>query len=388
MSVHYESTNFGDIRAIGIHGRSGVGLSELLFSLEWSIDATRQEVLSVFGTSAWISVQASGVDQATFLGHAYPETAWCSETRNHATSSALHYRLALPSPQMLAIEELRHGRELVFTIDIRGNSFGPRGVRSFDQKVTHRTTVSDWIRVLREADAADILLVGVHMPGARMSAPLKSAAELVRRANDHLILGHYSAAVADCRLAIESIWKAANLREKATDSRKLLANMGQQMTMTKRQRELALGEALRIFCHTAHHVGDDAAPEEFGRVDAALAVGTTAALVSTFASDPDLVTGGHTVINAKAKTKTSQGDGTKSQESSGQVDRVALAIEHLKNRPSNRPASITALRSLLDTLFRKKLPGEQVEEVVAELTSRGIIRLNGKRLEYELSLPG
>jgi hypothetical protein len=203
-----------------------------------------------------------------------------------------------------------------------------------------------------------------------------------------LILGHYSAAVADCRLAIESIWKAAKLREKATDSRKLLANMGQQMTMTKRQRELALGEALRIFCHTAHHVGDDAAPEEFGRVDAALAVGTTAALVSTFASDPDLVTGGHTVIKAKAKTKTGQGDGTKSQESSGQVDRVALAIAHLRNRPSNRPASITALRRLLDTLFRKKLPGEQLDEVVAELTSRGLIRLNGKRLEYELSLPG
>lgn len=385
MSIHYESVVFGDIRAAGMHGRAGVGLSELLFSLEWTIHSTREEVLQVFGTSAWIYVQPFGTDQLLFLGHANPESAWCSETRNHPTNTTLFYRLLLPHPQMLAVEELRHGRELVFTLDVRGNSLGPRGVRLFDQKLTHRVTPSDWVRILRDASVADVLLVGIHVPDARVDGILKSPIDLIRRANEHLTLGHYSSAVADCRLAIESLWKGANLTEGAREARKLLAKMDLQMTMSKRDRELALGEALRIYCHRAHHVGQDAAPEDFGRVDAALAVGTTAALISSLASDPGLASSIETKAKSVVELKkigvaTPKEAGTKDK-----VERVALVLEHLTKRPSNRPSSITALRSLLESLFRGKLPNAELDTLVAELKSRGVIRLNGKKLEYDLA---
>jgi hypothetical protein len=79
MGVQYESTSFGDVRAAAIHGRPGIGVAELAFSLNWMIQPTRNEVLSLFGTSAWISVLPVGVEHALFLGHAHPETAWCTE---------------------------------------------------------------------------------------------------------------------------------------------------------------------------------------------------------------------------------------------------------------------------------------------------------------------
>ncbi len=382
MSVSYESTAFGDIRVAGIHGRAGLGLTELLISLDWTIQPKRAELLSIFGTSAWIYVQVAGSDQMHFLGHASPESAWCTETRDYANSTSLFYRLILPNPQMLALEELRHGRELVLTVDVRGNSYGPRGVRSFDQKVMHRVSISDWVRVLREANVADVLLVGVHMPHTSSGGPTKSAAELVRRANEHLMLGHYSAAVADCRLAIESLWKAAGLKDQATDSRKLLSNMAQQMSMTKRQRELAIGEALRIFCHTAHHVGANAEPEVFGRVDAALAVGVAAALVSSLASDPDVSALSTTKISAGAEKKVSAGAAVATEAADQTEKRIAHVLTHFKKQPANRPTTQTALRSLLESLFRKKLSSSDLDDLVSELKARGIVRINGKKLEY------
>ena len=65
--------------------------------------------------------------------------------------------------------------------------------------------------------------------------------------------------------------------------------------------------------------------------------------------------------------------------------RVALVVGHLTKRPSNRPSSVTALKSLLESLFRKKLPNAELDVLVAELKSRGVIRLNGKKLEYDLT---
>jgi hypothetical protein len=384
MGVQYESTSFGDVRAAAIHGRPGVGVSELAFSLNWVIQPKRSEVLSLFGTSAWISVLPVGVEHPLFLGHASPETAWCTETRDHAGETNLLYRLTLPSPQLLAIEELRHGRELVFHIDVRGNSLGPRGVRPFDQKLMLRVNISDWIRVLKEANAADVLLVGVHLPTATLESRFRASIDLVRKANEHLILGHYSAAVAECRRAIESLWKAAALTDDARDARKQLVNMGQQMSMSKRSRELALGEALRIFCHGAHHVGQDAEPEDFGRLDAALAVGSVAALISSLVAAPSLLVPkaqSHEVLGPSVVAATPV---HKSPVDNSIPDRLTKAIVHFRKRPANRPSTDSALRSLLESLFSKKLTVEEIDAVIGELKTKGIVKANGKKLEYNL----
>jgi hypothetical protein len=106
--------------------------------------------------------------------------------------------------------------------------------------------VSDWARVLKECGVADVSLVGVHLPAVKPSMPAPQL-ELVRRGHEHFAVGHYTAAVAECRRAIESLWKAAQLTDLARAARQRLVNMNGQLSMTKRDRELVLGEALRIF---------------------------------------------------------------------------------------------------------------------------------------------
>ena len=251
MGVYWESTEFGAVRSDGIHGRSGIGLSELAFTLVWTLHPTRTDVFSIFGTTMWVSVQAEGDASPSLLGQAVPEAAWCDETRPFVQDGGrCAYRLILPSPQLLALEQLRQGRSLVFSLDIRGNSRSDHGIRRFNETLTLRVNVSDWIRILGEANAAEVLLVGVHLPAAGLDPKYRSAIELVRKANHHLIQGDFSVAVAECRRALESLWKAANL---GTGRRRRESNLPLEPRTKKwvRRTESSRLAKLSVICATA-----------------------------------------------------------------------------------------------------------------------------------------
>ena len=81
MGINYESRVIGDLRATNVSGYAGVGVSQLRFALAWNIFPKEEEVFTVFGTSAWISVMPEGESVPLVLGQAVPETAWCEESR-------------------------------------------------------------------------------------------------------------------------------------------------------------------------------------------------------------------------------------------------------------------------------------------------------------------
>ena len=392
MSVYYGSTVFGEVRSAGLHGRPGIGLSELAFSLAWTLHPTRSEVFTVFGTSAWVSAQPEGEGQPIFLGHAMPEAAWCNETRPQPSDEQLLYRLILPSPQLLALEHLRQGRGLLFTLDVRGNSRCSQGVGKFNQTLTLPVNVSDWARILREANASDILLVGVNMPASDLASDFAAAIGIVRKANRHLTEGNYSVSVAECRLALESLWKAANLETRSVNARQQFAKGADRKNMSKRDRALALGEAIKHFCHNAHHVGADAAPEDFGRLEAAMVVGSTAALISSLVTAPDLIEAEVTEVEASApavalshtppRTSTPKLAKAPSSPSDEKSARLQKAKAHLRKNAKNRPSTIAALRSVLASLFANKLSTEEVEGVIAELKRSKTIEEKSKKLSY------
>jgi hypothetical protein len=385
MSIHYQNRVIGEVRATHINGEPGLGAAQLRFVLAWTLAPKRGEVFTIFGTSIWISASAEGDTAFATLGQAAPETAWCEESRDgEPFDRPVMYRLNLTHAQLLALDELRQARGVVFKLDVRGNSYGPDGLRTFDEHLRMQVNVSDWVRVLREASVADVLLVGVHVPigGADYA---RAAIDLVRCANEHLAFGHYTAAVAECRRAIESLWKSANLKQEAGEARKRLANMNGQLSMSKRHRELALGEALRIYCHIAHHVGDDAEPEVFGRFDAALAVSTAAALVSSLVKDPDLViptAPPASAATAEIAAPTQSAPGPRKQDGSALAAQVVKVREHLTNHPKNRPSTMKTLRSMLDSLFGKKLDKEAVDRLVEELEKRKIVVAAAGKLTY------
>lgn len=386
MGINYESLAIGSVRAEGISGGQGLGSSEVRFSLAWNLAPKRGDAISIFGTRIWVSVSNEGGSQSLPLGPADPETAWCDETRDHASFDRyVMYRLCVQSAQLVALEQRRQGQPLVFTLDVRGNGHGPNGVRSIDDQLQMHVNVSDWVRVLSECGAADVLLVGVDLPLS--SEPSRAAVELVRAASKHLALGHYTAAVAECRRAIESLWRSADLVKRAGEARKLLANQDGQRSMGKRDRELAMGEAMRIFCHIAHHVGSDSEPEVFGRLDAALAVSTTAALVSSLISDPDLARPAEAapVLAAPVSAApTEPKSDTKNEAALSLVEQVTRVREHLRKNPKNRPSTLKKLRSAVESLFAKKLDATSLDRLLKELVRKKVVTESAGKLTYAI----
>jgi hypothetical protein len=283
MGINYESVQIGDVRPGQVTAAPGVGASLLRFTMIWSMYPKRDHVYSIFGTYLRVSVGPEGAPESLYLGHALPEVAWSDESRpGSPVDRQLMYLLTLQSDQLLVLEQLRGSRGLRFRIELRGNSYGPYGIRQIDSSLEIAVTLSDWIRVLRESNAKDVLLVGAEIPRESKSPEIDAAFQYVRRAHDFLLRGEDNAAVAECRRALESVWKSRGLEQAAADARKALsANMDARKAMAKRDRQLALGEALRNFTHSAHHVQSDGSAEDFSRADAALAVAATAALIST-----------------------------------------------------------------------------------------------------------
>ena len=84
-------------------------------------------------------------------------------------------------------------------------------------------SLSDWVRVLKDANAKDILLVGVAIPMKSEPSEIAAAVQLVRHAHEFLLRGENNAAVAECRRALESVWKARGLEQAARTARKSLS---------------------------------------------------------------------------------------------------------------------------------------------------------------------
>lgn len=63
---------------------------------------------------------------------------------------------------------------------------------------------------------------------------------------------------------------------------------------------------------------------------------------------------------------------------------VHKAISNLKNRPSGKPASEKTLLNSLHTLFARQLNQSELQKLYGELTRRGIVRVNGGKLSYQL----
>jgi uncharacterized LabA/DUF88 family protein len=66
------------------------------------------------------------------------------------------------------------------------------------------------------------------------------------------------------------------------------------------------------------------------------------------------------------------------------ADRVSAVVTNLKQRESSRPRTVKTLGGTINALFQKKLTESEVEEIIAELTRRGIVLVNQTKVAYAL----
>ncbi|MBA5606783.1 hypothetical protein H3H36_15610 [Duganella sp. FT3S] len=138
---------------------------------------------------------------------------------------------------------------------------------------------SDWRNVVVTLGYADILVLGFEIPTGKEGAAAADAARCLRQAQDDLLRGKYDAVVSQCRLAVEGISIGSAEASAASVSVAKYTNGKERKLMTKSERALFIGEAIRHFTHLAHHPNPDGTQETFNRAEAQAILACTVAFV-------------------------------------------------------------------------------------------------------------
>lgn len=192
----------------------------------------------------------------------------------------LLFDLDLDPNQMFALESIRGGDSFEFELQFSGISKGAQGPLTVYDSIIKQVSVSDWSFVLRQLGFADILVVGLELPQDEQGSALVNAVNCIRRANECMHRGQYDVAIAQCRQALDSAHAAGDGRDLALASLEKFKR-GDKTKMSKLERELLVGEALRHYTHLAHHIDSDGAPVSFGRTDAISTLALTTSAVAS-----------------------------------------------------------------------------------------------------------
>jgi hypothetical protein len=65
-------------------------------------------------------------------------------------------------------------------------------------------------------------------------------------------------------------------------------------------------------------------------------------------------------------------------------DRVALIVVDLQKRGASRPRTVVTLSSTISAMFQKKLTAQDVSSLVSELKKRGLVKVEGTKVTYNL----
>lgn len=276
MGFNYGGYELARVHVSGVHGRVGLGMAQLCFSLGFDFYESRMGVFAVDNLQIEVVVGTPRIGtNSLFVGIGVPESPFVEKTLPH--NDARLVRVALSEGQILHLEKLRAGQEVEFELRVKAIGHGPHGPQVLFETVKVPLNQSLWARVLTELQGPEYLTLGVSLPRCEPAHPLRAAVEKVRSANELLVNGRYDAAIADCRVALDKVVQATNATNAITSALKVPT--AQRENLTKIDRELLLLNALRNYTHLAHHLGPNGQPEYYSRDDAALAVSTTAALV-------------------------------------------------------------------------------------------------------------
>ena len=64
------------------------------------------------------------------------------------------------------------------------------------------------------------------------------------------------------------------------------------------------------------------------------------------------------------------------------VERFGKAVAHIKKQAANRPSTEEELRKVLITHFKNKLQEVQLNELLSDLRTQGVIAIANKKLTY------
>ena len=273
LGISWSNRTIADARLAGVHGGRLAGGYVLRLSVEFDVlnwnEADPLPVVIMAPARVWLQGQAG-----LTLGLAQPETFQPFTVSQYAGKRAVLFDLPLTQQAMEAVERQRNGLGVSLAVKLQAEVRRGSEVQVGWDDLTCTFNVSQWVEALDQAGYGRTLLFEVPVPAGFDG--LGSSIELLEAARRHLASGHYSEAVAKCRMVLERLAQELN-EELALKA----ARDAQKQDRTVQQRELLMRQAAIDFAHLAHHPTGVSLDELFDRNAAQMMLGITAALVSS-----------------------------------------------------------------------------------------------------------
>lgn len=278
MSLTYNGTIFADVALVSIAGRSGAGFYRISFKCQLQFPAQNSPGARIQEFRCAVLVRSSTNNMESHLGEAFTEFAVVLETKRSAWKSDIFFCLDLSALQIEKIEELRNGGDLNFRLMISAvvHPVAGEALAAHETGLSLEVNQRSWLDALAAAGYGRFLLFEIPFPNSR--GDTTRAVKDLEKAKEHYVLGHYDEAVAGCRKAIESL--TADLDDEsrvraARDAYFTSRDLREDMSIG--DRILFLRETIRHLAHPAAHGGSR---EHYGRPEASLMLGSTAAVIA------------------------------------------------------------------------------------------------------------
>lgn len=274
MGFSASSQTIAEEKPVNIYLRQLLGSYELVFHFTGGVHPQMPEPKWLHVHSARIAVQTARGKQE--LGTAYPRMPAEIRQRQHPGHFNIELFLILSSHQLTALEDWRDAGDLTFEISTAsvGGRIGVDEEMPEFQAFYGAVEESAWIKQLKSAAFADILLLEVPMPVLGASQRERAIANHLTRAQQHFLEGNYPDCVTECRKAAEE------LEQGTSPDWSLLQTRQSREDMTKEQRERFVLASLKQYAHPSAHSASQGGWSDYTRADARLALAVLAALAA------------------------------------------------------------------------------------------------------------
>ena len=280
MGLTVGSRELADLRVRGVSLLPTVGGYEIAIGLDLTVNADNDASAAprraaIIG--ARISV-SGGEGQTHRLGFARPEEPFAITSKPFTSRVTHSHRFHLHPSQLSALETLRGTEDLTFDLLVIGTGVDGQHEHQVQDNSQVSVPRSEWIDMLRDAGARDIMLLEVPLPLASPSDDSDEVRIALLKAEGQFRTGDYTGCIASCRTVIQEAGQRGHgQRQWAPKALDRLA--GDRKAMTKSDRESALWAILRHYAHLAHHGTGEGGVPDFTRADAQFVFRLTVAAV-------------------------------------------------------------------------------------------------------------
>lgn len=280
MSFTINGNVLAEVRIDSIDGQQALGFSRLTVAVALELRPRPQ------GQNARITDLAGGLMAQgrgggfQYVGRLRPMNApILIEMSQYAQSWGESLEVELDRQRLEAIEQLRQGGELTFTVNLRARVVvQPDTVHVVQEQQSYRVNQGTWAETLGHLGYAQTMLLEVPVPDAQRAPEMAEAVGHLAAAQQAMARGAHREAVGLCRDVLESISLALGDRDdQDTTFQTFFANT---RSMDKATRLRLVRRALKVLSHPARHVDQVTVQIEWDRADAGAMISMLAALMA------------------------------------------------------------------------------------------------------------